>query len=249
MRRLGRGLRDLFGGADEASVVTLQVGEITPNPYQPRSDVEEGLEDLIKSIRKDGLLQPIVVRPYGEGYQIVFGERRWRAAIKAGLQTIPAIIRDVDEEDLFRYALIENMQRRDLNPIAKARAIKRYMERHGYTQAEVAEKLGVSRSYIANTLRLLALPADIKLRIERGELPPTAAREFIPRQTATRKKTRKHKSDAIKAMESELQRLSPWKLRIDGDTTGGRVVIQYEGEEELIAIFEALKGAFRQMNV
>ena len=244
MRRLGKGLRDLLGGAEGVAIVELDVGAIVPNPYQPRSDVEEHLEELVESIKRDGLLQPIVVRPYGEGYQIVFGERRWRAAMKAGFAKVPAVVKDVEDEDLFRYALVENMQRRDLNPIAKARAIKAYMERYGYTQAEVASRLGVSRSYIANTLRLLALPSDVKARLEKGEISPSAVRHIISAGGARSQKPVRSRDDAIRAMETELKGLSRWDVKISGDVDGGRVVIRYRSRDDLMELFDVLKRAF-----
>jgi len=243
MRRLGKGLRDLFGGAEAGPVVVVDVNAITPNPYQPRTDTEEGISELVESIKKDGVLQPIVVRPFGEGFQLVFGERRWRASIKAGLTRVPALVRDVDEEGLLRFALIENMQRRDLNPIAKARAIKTYMERYGYTQAEVAEKLRLSRSTIANTLRLLALPQRLKRQLERGEISPSSVRYAA----TTRKSAAKNaslKDATLKTLESELRRVSDWALTISGTPYAGRITIRYKSKKDLMRLCEVLKKAF-----
>jgi len=242
MRRLGKGLRDLFGGAEAGPVVEVDVNAITPNPYQPRTDTEEGISELVESIKKDGVLQPIVVRPFGEGFQLVFGERRWRASIKAGLTRVPALVRDVDEEGLLRFALIENMQRRDLNPIAKARAIKTYMERYGYTQAEVAEKLRLSRSTIANTLRLLALPQRLKRQLERGEISPSSVRYAA----TTRKPTAKTslKDPTLKTLEAELREVSDWALTISGTPYAGRITIRYKSKKDLMRLCEVLKRAF-----
>ena len=242
MRRLGKGLKDLFGGAEAGPVVEVDVNAITPNPYQPRTDTEEGISELVESIKKDGVLQPIVVRPFGEGFQLVFGERRWRASIKAGLAKVPALVRDVDEEGLLRFALIENMQRRDLNPIAKARAIKTYMERYGYTQAEVAEKLRLSRSTIANTLRLLALPQMLKRQLERGEISPSSVRHAATIRKSTAKKT--SKDTTLKRLEAELRGVSLWALTISGTPYAGRITIRYKSKKDLMRLCEVLKRAF-----
>ena len=242
MRRLGKGLKDLFGGAEAGPIVEVDVNAITPNPYQPRTDTEEGISELVESIKKDGVLQPIVVRPFGEGFQLVFGERRWRASIKAGLSKVPALVKDVDEEGLLRFALIENMQRRDLNPIAKARAIKTYMERYGYTQAEVAEKLRLSRSTVANTLRLLALPQNLKRKLERGEISPSSVRyAATTHKTAVR---RTSKETALKELEAELRAVSDWALTISGTPYAGRITIRYKSKKDLMRLCEVLKKAF-----
>jgi len=242
MRRLGKGLKDLFGGAEAGPIVEVDVNAITPNPYQPRTDTEEGISELVESIKKDGVLQPIVVRPFGEGFQLVFGERRWRASIKAGLAKVPALVRDVDEEGLLRFALIENMQRRDLNPIAKARAIKTYMERYGYTQAEVAEKLRLSRSTIANTLRLLALPQMLKRQLERGEISPSSVRYAATTRKSTAKRT--SKDTTLKRLEAELRGVSDWALTISGTPYAGRITIRYKSKKDLMRLCEVLKKAF-----
>lgn len=161
-------------------VVRLPVGQVTPNPQQPRENFnEESLSGLIASIETAGFLQPIVVRRFGETYQIVAGERRWRAARKLGLQTIPAIIRNVDDEDMLQMALLENIQREDLDPVEKARAFKRLVSDFHLTQEQIAKKVGQKRSTIANYLRLLELPPNILEYVSRGTITMGHARTLL----------------------------------------------------------------------
>ena len=161
-------------------VVRLPVGQVTPNPQQPRENFnEESLSSLIASIETAGFLQPIVVRRFGETYQIVAGERRWRAARKLGLQTIPAIIRNVDDEDMLQMALLENIQREDLDPVEKARAFKRLVSDFHLTQEQIAKKVGQKRSTIANYLRLLELPPNILEYVSRGTITMGHARTLL----------------------------------------------------------------------
>jgi len=161
-------------------VVRLPVGQVTPNPQQPRENFnEESLSSLVASIETAGFLQPIVVRRFGETYQIVAGERRWRAARKLGLQTIPAIIRNVDDEDMLQMALLENIQREDLDPVEKARAFKRLVSDFHLTQEQIAGKVGQKRSTIANYLRLLELPPNILEYVSRGTITMGHARTLL----------------------------------------------------------------------
>ena len=145
------------------SLQQLPLGSISPNPYQARTVWrEEDLAELTESIKANGIIQPIIVRPFQGRYQLIAGERRFRAAELASLPTIPALVRDVDDEQLFEWSLVENIHRRDLNAIERAKAYQRYLNAFSLTQAEAAERLGESRSVIANHLRLLDLPQDLK---------------------------------------------------------------------------------------
>ena len=175
---LGKGLDSLFAdlpetSADDAGVTTLPLREIEPDPDQPRKHFdEESLSGLAESITENGLLQPIAVRPkrLGTGYLIIAGERRWRAARLAGLDEVPVLIKDVTDEQAAALALIENLQREDLDPIEVAEGCRQLIEKYGLTQETAAKRLGKSRSAVTNSLRLLALPEDIRAKVSAGEL-------------------------------------------------------------------------------
>ncbi len=165
-RSLGRGLSALIPGRLETAeykVIQIGVEEIDPNPYQPRENFDlEGLQELSNSIRENGLIQPVVVRKNGDRYQLVAGERRLRAAKLAGMREIPAIVKDIDDVGCGIIALAENLIREDLNALEQAQAIKTIIDKFGLKQEEVATKLGVSRSFVTNQLRLLSLPEQIQ---------------------------------------------------------------------------------------
>lgn len=176
---LGRGLGALLpeyeeiiethGGRD--GIVELELDKIFPNPDQPRKVFDEDkLIDLAESITEHGVLQPIIVTPREDKYMIIAGERRFRASGRAGLKTIPALIRELDDEKIMELALIENVQRDDLNPIEEARAYDVLQTKYGYTQDKLAKRMGKSRSAIANTTRLLALPEDVQQMVQDGKL-------------------------------------------------------------------------------
>ncbi len=184
-RGLGRGLGAILPVDEEIiqrshAVQEIPIDLIEPNPYQPRlSFDDEELAQLTESIRQHGLIQPITVRQVGERYQIISGERRWRAARAAGLSSIPAYVRAADNTQLLTFALVENVQRQDLNPIELALAYKRMMEECGLTQEEVAQAVGRSRATIANTLRLLRLPPEIQKALKTGALTEGHARPLL----------------------------------------------------------------------
>lgn len=172
---LGRGLDALFGGNIEVKakpmeeMAEIRLSDIVPNPTQPRTDFdEEALEELADSIRQLGLIQPITVKRDGEKYIIISGERRWRASEKAGLESIPAYIREVDDATLHAMALVENIQREDLNAIEISLGMQRLIEECGLTQEALAERLGKKRSTVANYLRLLNLPEEVQFAIKGG---------------------------------------------------------------------------------
>jgi ParB family transcriptional regulator, chromosome partitioning protein len=204
-KKLGRGLDKLLGGAAAANRATaaqqetvtaersgntgpvdqelrhLPVDLIQRGKYQPRTDMhEEALQELAESIKVQGVMQPIVVRPVaGERFEIIAGERRWRATQIAGLDTIPAVIRLVGDESAIAMALIENIQRENLNPIEEAMALKRLQEEFSLTQQEVAEAVGKSRTTVTNLLRLMTLSHDVRLMLERGDIEMGHARALL----------------------------------------------------------------------
>ncbi len=181
-RRLGKGLGALIPempppGSD---LQQIELERIKPNPYQPRSRFDpEKLQELAESIRVHGIVQPILVTPDGDGYTLVAGERRLRAAGLAGLRTIPALAREVDPDTMLQIALIENLQREGLNPVEEASAYRQLIDQFNYTQEELAKRLGRSRPAIANAVRLLSLPAEIKAALARGELSAGQARPLL----------------------------------------------------------------------
>lgn len=183
---LGKGFDSLFldnssDALSEGSSVMLPIGDIEPDRGQPRTRfTEEALAELEASIREFGVLQPLLVRPMSDGsYRIVAGERRWRAARRAELKEIPVIIKSLTDAEAAAIALIENLQREDLNPIEEAAGIKKLIEEYGYTQEEASEKLSKSRPAIANALRLLALPSDVSRMVEEGVLSAGHARALL----------------------------------------------------------------------
>lgn len=183
-RGLGRGLDALISGGRDfdrgESLLRVSVNEISPNPFQPRREFDkERLEDLASSIRLYGVLQPIVVRLGSSGYQLVTGERRWRASQIAGLQEIPAVLREYTDAEMTAVALVENLQRENLNPIEEAVAYRRLIDEFGFTQEEISIKVGKSRPFIANTVRLLNLPTVVQEYVSRGTMSPGQARPLL----------------------------------------------------------------------
>ena len=182
---LGRGLAALLpdaAGAAPGSTLQVPVDQVRPNPYQPRREFEESaLADLVNSVKQHGVVQPVTLRPApdGHGYQLIAGERRLRAARLAGLPTIPAVIRPCNERELIEIALIENLQREDINAIEAAIAYRRCLDEFSFTQEELAERLGKSRTAVANTLRLLKLPEALQSAIAEGRLSEGHGRALL----------------------------------------------------------------------
>lgn len=195
-RGLKRGLDALLAGVDTTAFNDvndglapqsgsgfneISVDQISPGRYQPRRDMDNAaLEELANSIRAQGVMQPIVIRPIDSGYEIIAGERRWRAAQLAGMATIPAVIRDVPDEAAIAMALIENIQRENLNPVEEAVALHRLQQEFELSQQQVADAVGKSRSAVANLLRLLNLSEDVKTYLERGDIEMGHARALLP---------------------------------------------------------------------
>jgi ParB family chromosome partitioning protein len=181
-KALGRGLGALIpeSGETESPSVELDIDRISTNPCQPRLRLDEkGIEELAASIREHGLLQPVLVRPHGDGYQLVAGERRVAASQRAGLLKIAAVIRDVPDDRVLELALIENIQREQLNPIEEAQAYSQLLETLGATQEELAVRMGKERSTVANSLRLLKLPPAVKALVADGKLSAGHARALL----------------------------------------------------------------------
>ncbi len=195
-----------------AEIKELAVSEVFPNPEQPRKAFDENaLKELAASILKHGVIQPITVAESHGGYMIVAGERRFRASVLAGLKTVPAIVKDYDEREIKEVALLENLQREDLNPIEEARALKRLMDEFDLTQDEVAERLGKSRSAVANTLRLLNLSPETTRLVQRGELTAGHARALVTmpfvKQSAIARKAVKE-GWSVRELEAFLRKLN-----------------------------------------
>lgn len=180
-RSLGKGLTQLIGEQSDSSIAEIALDAIQPNARQPRTVFDDdALDDLAASIRQVGILQPIVVRPISEGrYELIAGERRWRAAARAGLATIPALIRSATGESSLELALIENVQRENIGPLECARAYRQLIDEFRLTQEQVADRVGKSRVAIANTLRLLKLPEEVLRSLEAGEISEGHARALL----------------------------------------------------------------------
>jgi ParB family chromosome partitioning protein len=182
-KTLGLGLSALLGEdtvGPESSPAEIGVDLIEPNPQQPRTQFAESqLDDLARSIRANGVVQPIVVRRHGDRFQVIAGERRWRASQRAGLQKIPAVVRDIPDEKLLELALVENIQRQELNPIEEANAYRKLIDHVGLTQEMLSERVGKERTAIATSIRLLKLPNDIQRQIINGRLTAGHGRALL----------------------------------------------------------------------
>ena len=185
---LGRGLSALIPSAPEArtenrdqrATLEVAVDRISASPFQPRRTFDEAkIEELAASIRNQGIIQPLVVRPKSDGFELIAGERRWRAAMKAGLSRVPVVVRDASDHEALQLALVENLQREDLNAIEEASGYRRLQEEFHWSQEEMAERVGKSRPAIANSLRLLALPAEVQHEVAAGNLPAGQARALL----------------------------------------------------------------------
>ena len=277
-RGLGKGLSALISDEllvednnDKEAVEYVDIDLISPNKNQPRKNIDKkALTELADSIKAHGLIQPIILRKTGKSYEIIAGERRWRACKIAGLKEIPCIIKDIDDKVSAKYALIENIQREDLNPIEEAIAYKKLMEDFGLTQEEVAKELGKSRSYIANTVRLLNLHEKIIEYISKGQLTAGhgkallsikdedkqlhAAEEIIKnnlnvRQTeditnnkANKKGKKTKKEPYIMELEENLMKILGTKVNLVQGRKKGKIEIEYYDNEDLERIIDILRG-------
>jgi ParB family transcriptional regulator, chromosome partitioning protein len=273
---LGRGLSALIPDAPAVpppSARPLEVDSdlLRPNPFQPRSAMDEGrIDELARSIRVNGIIQPIVVRKVDGGYEIIAGERRWRASQRAGLLKVPIVIRDTPNEQLLAAALIENLQREDLNPMEEAHAYRRLVDEFHLTQEQIADAVGKDRSSIANIVRLLRLPHELRENVAAGTmamgharailgLPDQAAqlrlgREVVAKQLSVREtevlvkktlepaapRTQPTKDVHTRAAEERLRFALGTQVRIARKKSGGRIEIDFGSEDELQRLFEYL---------
>lgn len=263
--RLGRGLDSLLGPAVPSGqeILTLDIDRIFPNENQPRKHFpEQELKELSLSIKKHGILQPLLVRPFEGNYQIIAGERRWRAAGKAGLHKVPVIVRQPDSKEETLWALLENIQRSDLNPLEEAKAYKKLMKEQGLTQEELAEALGRARTSIANQLRLLTLDSKVQEWLAEGKLSFSQAREILKeklpqnqRQLArkcmgegltvrglSRKLTSKKISSPawIESSLSELRKNYDWSIHLDYKKGKGKLSFPFQSEKDLKRLLDKL---------
>jgi ParB family chromosome partitioning protein len=279
---LGRGLSSLLGEVAQEAPVSggggrglqmLSVSSIEPHPGQPRRHFDDdALAELAASIQARGLIQPIVVRPHGARYQIVAGERRWRAAQKARLHEVPVLIRDFDDVETLEVAIVENIQREDLNAIEEAEAYKRLIEEFGHTQEALGRLVHKSRSHVANLLRLLDLPQEVRAMVASGELSMGHARALVsaddpkgladevvkrglsvrdteklvrsgkPRKVGEAPLEYKGASADIAALERQLGDILGLKVKIAHAPSGGTVSLSYSTLDQLDMICQRLSG-------
>ena len=278
-RGLGKGLSalisdELINDNDEKSkdsIINIDISLIIPNKEQPRQNFEqEALEDLANSIKIYGLLQPILLRKVGKKYEIVAGERRWRACKMAGLKEVPALIRELSQQESAKIALIENIQREDLNPIEEAMAYKKLMEDYKLTQVEVSSQVGKSRSYIANSIRLLNLGENITKFVAQGKLTTGHGKALLGikdkneqlktaekiiteklnvRQTEEITNSKKISVNNVEenlrdthiiSLEEELMRSLGTKVNLVPGVKKGKIEIEYYGDEDLDRIIDVL---------
>lgn len=288
---LGRGLSDLLqvveidsakaSAKDETAPVETQAGgvmyvdinDIKPNENQPRKVFDEAkIEELANSISSYGLIQPIILRKAEKGFEIVAGERRWRAARKANLSKVPCIMKELSDEENMVISIIENMQREDLNPIEEAEALSQMIQRFGFSQEEVAKSVGKSRSYVTNSLRLLKLPKKILDFVQSGQISSGHAKmligvedekkqmllaekvvkeeisvreiEKLVKDLANPKKKpeKKAKRPEISAIEDELKQILGTKVNIKQSGRKGKLEIEYYNREELERLIDILKN-------
>ena len=275
---LGRGLSALIpdapsiAAADKERSLDVDIDQLRPNPFQPRVRMDDGrIEELARSIRSHGVIQPIVVRRGGDaGYEIVAGERRWRASQRAGLLKVPVVVREIPDDRLLAAALIENIQREDLNPIEEAQAYRRLAEDLSLTQEQIAEAVGKDRSSIANYVRLLRLPHEVRENVAAGSLSMgharailgipdesaqvRVAREVVAKNLSVREtealvsksgqpapaKVEEPKDVHTRAAEERLRFALGTRARIVRKGGGGRIEIDFSSENELQRLFEYL---------
>jgi ParB family chromosome partitioning protein len=273
---LGRGLSALIPDAPHRApsaerALEVDIDLLRPNRFQPRTSLDDGkIDDLARSIRTNGIIQPIVVRKIDAGYEIVAGERRWRASARAGLAKVPVVVREIPDERLLAAALIENIQREDLNPIEEAHAYRRLADEFHLTQEQIADAVGKDRSSVANYLRLLRLPHEVRENVAGGALSMGHARALlaladeaaqlrIARDVVTRQlSVRETEALVKKAAEPAAARAQPvndvhtraaedrlrfalgTRIRIVRKGRGGRIEIDFASEDELQRLYERL---------
>jgi ParB family chromosome partitioning protein len=278
-KALGKGLGafipDEFSILKEERFAEIEIDEIRPNPFQPRMKFDdESIDELARSIRESGVVQPVLVTPEEDHYKIIVGERRWRAAQKAGLRKIPVLIRNIPKEKQLEISLIENIHREELNPLEIAQAFERLIGEQGYTQQEVAEKVGKDRTSVANYIRLLKLPAEIQEHINSGAISMGHARALLALEEASSQlfacrqiieknlsvrnteklvsklkekppRTQRHLEDPdLRALQEEMLKILGTKVLISGNRSKGVLKIFYFSLDDLNRIYDRVKGVF-----
>jgi ParB family transcriptional regulator, chromosome partitioning protein len=278
-KALGKGLEALIpnmnesGAAKPEGLLLAALDEIHPSPLQPRRIFDQGkIEELANSIRENGIIQPLVVKRGVDGFELIAGERRWRAAQKAGLERVPVIVKDVEEKNRLELSLIENIQREDLNVIEEAEAYQNLIEQFGYTQEEIGKRVGKSRTSVTNTLRLMKLNKKIKDDLTQNKINMGHARAYLGldssaqqmevhnavikkglsvRQTETLVKRMKRgvkehvpgkQGDTHEFILAELRKTLGTKVTINSRGKRGKLIIEFYSPEELERIFELIKG-------
>ncbi len=279
---LGKGIEALFSEPQvkkEEQILSggkplqVEVKQIHPNPYQPRRSFEEkDLSELSHSLKEKGVIQPLLVRKDRVGYELIAGERRWRAAMRAGFDTVPVVVREASGPDLLELALVENIQRKDLNQIEAAKAYRQLSEEFGLTQEDIAKRVGKDRSTVTNTLRLLTLPSFVQSEIVSGRLSyghakvllsmkgpgliERTARRVIQKGLSVRETERLLKTEQKKTKKDDQVKMNPErmeledklfrhlgiKVRVKGAHNRGRIVLEYYSAEELDRLVETLLG-------
>jgi ParB family chromosome partitioning protein len=273
---LGRGLAALIPDAPLAAApseraLEVDIDLLSPNRFQPRTTMDDSrIDELSRSIKSNGVIQPIVVRKAEKGYEIIAGERRWRASQRAGLQKVPIVVRDIPEDRMLAAALIENIQREDLNPIEEAQAYRRLADDYHLTQDQISDAVGKERSTVANVMRLLRLPNEIRENLRSGSLSMGHARallslpdeqaqlrlsrEIVSRNLSVReteaivkkaaepekKKEEPSKDVHTRAAEEKLRFAMGTRVRIVRRGKGGRIEIDFQNEDELQRLYELL---------
>ncbi|MGI6512851.1 MAG: ParB/RepB/Spo0J family partition protein [Syntrophomonadaceae bacterium] len=272
-RVLGKGLDALFSSGESLQETgnEISVEKIVVRGNQPRKVFnDETIREMADSISEHGILQPLLVRPIENGkYELVAGERRLRAAVLAGLKKVPVIIREMEEPQTWEAALIENLQRENLNPVEEAAAYREMLERYGYTQEELARRIGKSRAYVANTVRLLNLPGEIRELVKTGELTAGHARAILAlkdeeqqlalaqkiiqqgmtvrdteeagtKERTTRKSAGKTKDPHLVMVEQRFEELLNTRVKVIRQKTGGKIEVRFNDDEELNRIMEVM---------
>ena len=272
-KRLGRGLADIIDSTPQSgsSFITLRTEQIRTGRFQPRDTISEaGLEELKASIKRSGVIEPIVVRPVAHGmYELVAGERRLRASQALGIQEVPAIVKTLSDREALECSLIENVQRENLNPLEEAKGYTRLLEEFGYTQEDIASSVGKDRATVANLLRVLALPQEIRQGISDGVITMghakallgledrarqldlfkrIASNGFSVRQTEAlagawapaRRRRARRVDPQLKPLEDELRRALGTKVTLASRKKGGRILIEYFSQEDLTRILQLL---------
>lgn len=283
-RALGKGLEALFPETGPAmapvrSAHLIPTSEIRPNSYQPRQFMDAGaLADLAESIRQNGIIQPLVVRRVDGGFELIAGERRWRAAQQAGIAEVSAVVREATDAESFELALVENIQRQDLSPLEEAEAYHRMMDEFDLTQDQIAARVGKSRATVANMLRLLTLPDQVKQEIASGNITMGHARALLAAQgtarqvalagdivdkklsvreveriTSTPSKKRKKAGGTgrdvnLCALEEELCGVLGTRVKLQTRGRGGVIEIHYHSEEALDRLVDQLRGSELQQS-